>query len=362
MGSTHRVGIIGLGVISRQYLETLDGVDDVVITAVADLDAVRAEEVAASLPSARALSVDELLAAPDVDAVLNLTVPAAHAEIAEAAIRHGKDVFGEKPLAARLEDGRRVIAAADAAGVRVGSAPDTVLGTGIQTARKLVDDGRIGRPLAATAVMATPGHESWHPNPDFYYAEGGGPLFDMGPYYVTSLVHLLGPVVSVIGSGSRLRSERIIGSGPRAGESIPVSVDTHVSGVLTHANGALSTITMSFDSVSSTAAPIEVHGEDGSLRVPDPNRFDGVCALRLRGETEWTEIEPLAGIAGATRGVGLVDMVRSSEGESHRASGQLGLHVLEIMSALLESADGGCRVAVTSTVQRPERVPLRNGI
>lgn len=362
MGSAHRVGIIGLGVISRQYLETLAGVDDIIITAVADLNATRAEEVAASLPAARALSVDELLAASDVDVVLNLTIPAAHAEIAEAAIRHGKHVFGEKPLTARLEDGVRVIEAAEAAGVWVGCAPDTVLGTGIQTARKLVDDGRIGRPLAATAVMATPGHESWHPNPDFYYAEGGGPLFDMGPYYVTSLVQLLGPVVSVIGAGSALRSERVIGSGPRAGEVIPVTVDTHVSGVLTHASGALSTITMSFDSVSSSAAPIEVHGETGSLRVPDPNRFDGVCALRLKGEAEWTEIEPLAGVAGATRGVGLVDMVRASDGAAHRADGRLGLHVLEIMSALLQSAESGCRVAVASEVRRPDPVPLQDGL
>lgn len=358
MGRTHRVGIIGLGVISRQYLETLAGIDDVIVTAVADLDATRAAEVAATLPHARPLSVEELLAASDVDVVLNLTIPAAHAEVAEAAIRNGKDVFGEKPLTARLDDGVRVIAAADAAGVRVGCAPDTVLGTGIQTARMLVDEGRIGRPLAATAVMATPGHERWHPNPDFYYAAGGGPLLDMGPYYVTSLVHLLGPVVSVIGAGSRLRSERVIGSGPRAGESVPVLVDSHVTGVLTHAAGALSTITMSFDSVGTTAAPIEVHGESGSLRVPDPNGFDGTCALRPLGEDDWTDVEPLAGIAGASRGVGLVDMLRA-DGRSPRASGHLALHVLEIMTALLQSAESGCRVAVSSTVERPEPVPLR---
>ncbi|MGW9167181.1 Gfo/Idh/MocA family protein [Agromyces sp. NPDC055658] len=360
MGSAHRVGIIGLGTISGTYLDALSGLDDVIITAVADLDAARAEAVAATLPAARALTVDELLAAPDVDVVLNLTVPAAHAEIAEAAVRHGKDVFGEKPLTARLDDGVRLIAAAEAAGVRVGCAPDTVLGTGIQTARKLIDDGRIGRPLAATAVMATPGHEHWHPNPDFYYAEGGGPLLDMGPYYVTSLVHLLGPVRSVIGAGSRMRDERVILSGPRAGERVPVEVDSHVSGVLTHESGALSTITMSFDSIATTAAPIEVHGEAGSLRVPDPNGFDGICAVRPLGGADWLESEPLAGIAGATRGAGLVDMLRAGR-RSHRADGRLALHVLEVMTALLESAETGCRVDIVTAADRPVPIELCDG-
>ncbi|MFE6736555.1 Gfo/Idh/MocA family protein [Microbacterium sp. NPDC057650] len=361
MGSTHRVGIIGLGVISRQYLETLRGLDDVIVTAVADLDAARAHEVAATLPEARALTVDELLSAPDVDVVLNLTIPAAHAEIAEAAVRHGKDVFGEKPLTARLDDGVRLIADATSAGVRIGCAPDTVLGTGIQTARRIIDDGRIGRPLAATAVMATPGHERWHPNPDFYYAEGGGPLLDMGPYYITSLVHLLGPVRSVIGAGSRLRDERTILAGPRAGERVPVAVDSHVTGVLTHASGALSTITMSFDSVGTTAAPIEVHGETGSLRVPDPNGFDGICAVRSIGEKEWIESEPLAGIVGASRGAGLVDMLRA-DGGAFRSDGRIALHVLEVMTALLRSAESGCSVDVDSTVERPEPVGLTDGL
>ncbi|UNK70488.1 Gfo/Idh/MocA family oxidoreductase [Microbacterium sp. H1-D42] len=362
MGRTHRVGIIGLGVISGVYLETLTDVDDVIITAVADLDPARAEAVAVTLPHARALSVEELLAASDVDVVLNLTIPAAHAEIAEAAIRHGKDVFGEKPLTARLDDGVRVMAAADAAGVRVGCAPDTVLGTGIQTARALVDEGRIGRPLAATAVMATAGHERWHPNPDFYYAPGGGPLLDMGPYYVTSLVHLLGPVTAVIGAGSRLRAERVIGSGPRVGESVPVLIDSHVTGVLTHASGALSTLIMSFDSAATTAAPIEVHGEAGSLRVPDPNGFDGTCAVRQVGEGEWTDSEPLAGVVGAARGAGLVDMLRASGGRTARADGQLALHVLEVMTALLQSAESGCRVEIASTAERPALVPLTEGL
>ena len=193
------------------------------------------------------LTVDDLLADPEVELVLNLTIPAAHAEVALRAIAAGKSVYGEKPLAATLDEAREVLAAGDAAGVRVGCAPDTVLGTGIQTARKALDDGLIGAPISASATFVAAGHERWHPNPDFYYQPGGGPLLDMGPYYVTALVTLLGPVVSVIGAASQTRDTRTIGSGPRAGEVIPVAVDTHVTGVLQHESGVLSTITMSFD-------------------------------------------------------------------------------------------------------------------
>ena len=358
MGSAHRIGIVGLGVISGAYLETLARMEDVVVTAVADLDAARAETVAAALPAARALSVPDLLADPDVDLVLNLTIPAAHAEIALGAIANGKSVYGEKPLAARFADAERIVAAARNSDVRLGCAPDTVLGTGTQTARAVIDAGTIGRPIAATAVMATPGHERWHPNPDFYYAEGGGPLLDMGPYYVTSLVHLLGDIRSVTGSGSRMRDERTIASGPRTGEHVPVLVDSHVSGVLEHWSGALSTITMSFDSVATMAPPIEVHGELGSLVVPDPNQFDGTPQLRLMSDAEWTPIEPLAGIAGAARGAGLLELLRGDADEAPRASGDLALHVLEVMTALQESADSGRRIEITSRVARPPLVPL----
>ncbi|GAB2966225.1 Gfo/Idh/MocA family protein [Saccharothrix stipae] len=358
MGDPHRVGVVGLGVISRAYLDTLGAHPAVRITAVADLDAARSAAVAAELPDAAAVHVEDLLDGSDVDTVLNLTTPAAHAGIALRALDAGKNVFGEKPLAVTFEEGRAIVDRAAAAGVRVGCAPDTVLGTGTQTARAAIDGGLIGRPLSASAVMVTPGHERWHPNPDFYYAEGGGPLMDMGPYYIAALVHLLGPVRAVIGMASRLRDERVIGSGPRAGQRIPVEVASHVSGVLEHANGALSTITTSFDGVTTTTAPIEVHGETGTLAVPDPNHFDGTTRLFPLGGTEWRELLPSAGYAGAGRGIGLLDLITARGQHPPRAGGELALHVLETMTTVLRAADEGRRIALTTTVERPAPVPL----
>jgi predicted dehydrogenase len=356
VGDPHGIGIVGLGNISRSYLDTLVGIEDVRIVAVADLDRARADAVAAEIGAA-ALSVDELLADPRVGTVLNLTIPAAHAEIALSAIAHGKDVYGEKPYAATLEEGRSIATAAKAAGRRAGSAPDTVLGTGIQSARAAVDGGLIGRPVSATATWVAPGHERWHPSPDFYYRAGGGPLLDMGPYYVTSLVHLLGPVTAVFGRSSRASLERVIGTGPRKGERIPVEVDTHVVGILEHASGALSSITMSFDAVHSTAGYIEVHGESGSLALPDPNQFDGDTLLWRESEGQPEILPPSAGFIDSGRGVGLLDLIRSAPGHE-RASGAMGLHVLEIMHAILGSAASGDRSLIESTVERPPLVPL----
>jgi len=357
VGRPLRIGIVGVGAISGAYLSTFERLDAIRLTAVADLDATRAKAVADER-GVRALTVDELVNDPDVDLVLNLTIPAAHAEIALKAIAAGKGVYGEKPLAATLEDARAVVEAGRAAGVRVGCAPDTVLGTGVQTARKAVDDGRIGTPVAATATMVTPGHERWHPDPDFYYQPGGGPLLDMGPYYVTALVTLLGPVASVIGAAGHTRDTRVIGSGPRAGEIVPVDVDTHVTGVLRHESGALSTLVMSFDVVATRAANIEVHGQTGSMIVPDPNGFDGVVRLHPLGG-EWEDLEPSAGYLDSSRGYGLADLAAARDGEPFRANGDLAYHVLDIMTALLASAEKGAAVGVGSTCERPAAVPLQ---
>jgi predicted dehydrogenase len=314
--------------------------------------------VAEQYDGVRVVSVDELLAADDVELVLNLTIPAAHAEVALKAIAAGKSVYGEKPLAATTAEARHVLDAARDAGVAVGCAPDTVLGTGIQTARKAIDDGLIGAPISASATMVTPGHERWHPNPDFYYQPGGGPLLDMGPYYVTALVTLLGPVVSVVGAASHTRDERTIGSGTRQGEKVPVNIDSHVTGVLVHASGALSTLLMSFDAVKSKSPNIEIHGERGSLVVPDPNHFDGEVQLFALGADAWETLPVSAGYVGAGRGFGIEDLANTPEGAEPRAGGTLAYHALDVMESLLESARTGSAVRINSTVERPGAVEL----
>ncbi|MBM0279345.1 Gfo/Idh/MocA family protein [Micromonospora tarensis] len=358
MGDPHRVGVVGLGFISRAYLDTLAHHPAVRIVAVADLDNDRSAAVAAATLGAEASTVERLLDRPDVQTVLNLTIPAAHAEISLGAIDAGKSVYVEKPLAAVFADGRSIVERAASAGVGVGCAPDTVLGTGTQTARAAIDGGLIGRPLSASAVMVTPGHERWHPNPDFYYAPGGGPLLDMGPYYISALIHLLGPVRAVRGAASRLRAERVIGSGPRTGQRVPVRVDTHVTGVLEHVDGALSTLTTSFDGVATTASPIEVHGETGTLAVPDPNYFDGTVRLFSLGGSDWRPLEPLAGYAEGSRGIGLLDAVRADGQRPPRAGGDVALHVLDVMTTVLRSAEEGRRIELTTVTRRPPLVPL----
>ncbi|MFC4950517.1 Gfo/Idh/MocA family protein [Pseudonocardia sp. GCM10023141] len=359
MGEPLRVGMVGAGAISGAYLDRLTTLADLELVAVADLVPERAKAVLERVPTARAVSLDELLAASDVDVVLNLTVPLVHADVALRAIAAGKAVYGEKPLAGTAADAATMLAAAERADVTLGCAPDTVLGTGVQTARRAVDDGLIGAPIAATATMVTPGHEAWHPDPEFYYQPGGGPLLDMGPYYLTALITMLGPVVRVTGAAGRTRSERVIASGPRSGTVFPVDVDTHVTGVLEHHGGVLSTIVMSFDAVGSRASRIEVHGESGSLVVPDPNHFGGDVAVRRLGDPDWETLPVSAGYRDTGRGCGLADLATATPQRPLRASGALAYHVLDVMERLLESAHTGTRLTVDSTVERPEPVALQ---
>ena len=360
MGQPLRVGIVGCGTIAAAYLHTFGRLSTVKVVAAADLDLARAEAVARDHPGVRALSVDDLLADDEVDLVLNLTIPAAHADIGLRAVAAGKSVYGEKPLASTTAEARRVLDEATLARVRIGCAPDTVLGTGIQTARKAIDDGVIGSPIAATATLGTAGPERWHPSPDFYYSPGGGPLLDMGPYYISALVTMLGPVMSVVGAASRTRASRTIGKGPRQGEVIPVSTDTHVTGVLVHASGVLSTIYMSFDTVATQSARIEVHGEEGSLVVPDPNRFDGDVLVRTLATTDWDTLPVSAGYVGASRGFGVHDLASTAADQEPRAGGRLAFHVLDVMESLLRSAYEARAVAVQSRSERPHAVPLQN--
>ncbi len=353
-GTPTRVGVVGCGAISAVYLRQMGAIADLAVVALADLDPARAREAAASCPGARATSVEELLGAPDVDLVVNLTIPAAHAEVSRAALRAGKHVYAEKPLALDAASGREVMALAAARALRVGSAPDTVLGTGTQTARAVIDSGGIGTPVAATAFVASHGPEGWHPRPSFYYQPGGGPLFDMGPYYLSALVHLLGPVTRVTGAARRGEPERRVGSGPEAGTRIPVEVETHVSGLLEHTSGALTTIVTSFEAWAARLPRIEVYGTEAALSSPDPNRFDGSVERFAPGSKEWVEVPASAGLVGAERGAGVAELAGSiASGTPAAASGELGQHVVEIMDALLTSAKTSSAVELPPAVRPP---------
>ncbi|MCX7520830.1 Gfo/Idh/MocA family oxidoreductase [Microbacterium sp. STN6] len=358
MGSPLRIGVIGVGNISAQYFATLPALPGLELVAVADVNAQRAAEVAAE-QGVEALTVDELLADDRVDVVLNLTIPAVHAEIGIRSLEAGKHVYGEKPLALTVAEATPMLELARAQGLRVGSAPDTVLGTGIQTVRHALDAGLVGEPVAASVHWSAAGHELWHPAPQFYYQPGGGPLFDMGPYYLTSLVTLFGPVVRVSGVTTRSARERTVAKGASAGAAVPVAVDTHVSALLEHESGVTATVTMSFE-VWATRTPLfEVYGTAGTIAVPDPNRFSESVEVYTADAGEWSTLPVAAGYADAARGFGLADMAHAIETKrSHRASGELALHVLEIMEAVLVAGAEHRVVDISSSVERPQPVPL----
>lgn len=349
-----KVGIIGCGNILGQYVNGMRAFDSLEVAATADIIPGVAEARAAEFSIPRAMTVDELLADRDVDIVLNLTIPAAHAQVSLAAIESGKHVHSEKPLSISRKDGQAILVAAERNGVRVGCAPDTFLGGGLQTCRRLIDSGAIGEPVAATAFMLGHGPEAWHPNPSFFYKNGAGPMFDMGPYYLTALVHLLGPVARVSGSARASFPERIATSKSRYGEKIPVEVATHVAGTLDFKAGAVATMIMSFDVWSHQLPRIEIYGSEGSLSVPDPNTFTGPVRLRKAGEQSWQEVA-LTHSDSVGRGIGVADMADAiAEGRAHRANGEMAYHVLDLMHAFGDSSDSGRHIMVESSCLRPE--------
>jgi predicted dehydrogenase len=353
-----KIGIIGTGTISGIYLKSPTVFPILDMVACADLEMARAQAKAEEY-QIEALSVADLLAHPEIEIVINLTIPAAHAEVAQAAIAHGKSVYSEKPLALNTSDGKATLDQAKAAGVLVGCAPDTFLGGGLQTCRKLIDDGWIGTPVAATAFMMSHGHEHWHPNPDFYYQKGGGPMFDMGPYYLTALVSLLGPVKRVTGATRTTFPERTITSQPKYGQKIQVEIPTHVVGVLDFAQGAIATIITTFDVWSAELPRIEIYGTQGTLSVPDPNTFGGPVRVRRAGSSEWQEIPIPFHYTTNSRGIGVADMAHALCGKrSHRASGDLAYHVLEIMEAIHVASEQGKHVQLAGALTRPAPLPL----
>ena len=354
------VGVVGCGAISKAYLDTMcKRLPALKVTACADLDPSRAKATADTY-GLRALDVDALLADPEVDIVLNLTVPKAHAAVALRAIRAGKHVYSEKPLAVTREDGRAILDAAGQAGVRVGNAPDTFLGAGLQTCRKLIDDGAIGRPIAATAFMMGHGPESWHPNPEFFYEVGGGPMFDMGPYYLTALVHLIGPIRRVTASTAISFPERTITSAKKNGKVMNVEIPTHIGGTMEFEQGAIGTIVTSFDVWAHTHSCIEVYGTEGSMLVPDPNRFDGSVRVRCAADKEWRDVPLTHDFAEGSRGLGVADMAEAIQtGGPHRASGVLAYHVLDAMHAFHDAAAAGRHVVLESHCDQPAPRPAK---
>lgn len=330
--------------------------------ACADLDEERARGKAARYGVPRSGSVADLLGEGGVDVVLNLTVPQAHHTVSLAALREGMSVYTEKPLAIEPEDARKMLDEADERGLRIGCAPDTFLGGGLQTCRRLIDDGAIGEPVAAAAHLLNHGPEDWHPDPAFFYQRGAGPMFDMGPYYLTALATLIGPVRRVTGSARTTFPERTVTSKPKYGTRIEVNTPTHVTGVMDFENGAVGTITTSFDVWMGYAPRLEIYGSEGSLMVPDPNTFGGPVRLWRAGEDGWTDIPLTHNHAENSRGIGLVDLARvlRTGGEMHRATGELGYHVLEIMHAFHVASREGRHVEVESSFGRPAPLPPEN--
>ena len=353
-GETTGIGVVGCGDISGIYLENCRRFEGIEVVACADLDRARAEARAAEFGVPKVLTTEQLLADPDVEIVLNLTTPEAHVPVGLAVLEAGKHLYSEKPLALSRAEGKKLLDAARARGLRVGCGPDTFLGAGIQTCAELVAGGAIGEPVAGTAFMACHGHEHWHPSPDFYYQSGGGPLFDMGPYYLTVLCVLLGPVRRVSGSVLTSASERRVDRGPYAGRRVAVNTPTHTSAVFDFECGAAVTWIGSFDVWAHTLPHLELHGSAASLSVPDPNTFGGPVGLWEPEAEAWRDV-PL-GFPHETnsRGLGLADLAAAIRaGRPHHASAELAYHVLEVMEAVFESSASGRHLEIRSAVELP---------
>ena len=380
-----KVGIIGCGNISDLYFDNLTGRfgEEIEVVSCADLLREKAERQAERYKIPRVYSVEEMLKDPGVDLVVNITIPKAHGQINQAALRAGKHVYCEKPLALTWEEAEETIRLAEERHVRIACAPDTFLGAGIQTCRRLLDEGWIGTVTSGTANFVWPGHEIWHPSPAFYYQKGGGPMFDMGPYYLAALVAMLGPVKKLTAMTSKARKSRTITSQPLWGQKVKTEVPTHYSGLLEFAGGAVVTVTMSFDVWFSSLPHMELYGTEGVLFCPNPDLFSGPVRL-LRGESV---IDSLAGLdlSGAgtkgdpfdfsgylkeiplcyhdpltkIRGLGVAELARSiKEGRECRISHGFMLHIMELLTAFEAASQKDTVYTMKSTCRRPDRMPL----
>jgi predicted dehydrogenase len=354
-----KIGIVGCGNISSAYLRTAQVMKVLETVACADLLLERAKEKAEEFGVPKACTVDELMADPEVQMVVNLTTPQAHVEISLKAIAAGKHVFNEKPLAVTREEGKSILDAAKAKGLRVGCAPGTFIGGGLQTCRKVIDDGAIGEPVGCSAFMMCHGHEGWHPDPAYYYKVGAGPMFDMGPYYLTALTTLMGPIKRVTGCSSILIPERTITSQPKNGEKIKVETPDHVTGCFEFASGATGVIITSFAVWASQLPRIEIYGTEGTLDVPDPNSLGGPVRIRKAGSADWQDVQLTHPHSDRGKwGIGVADMAHAIlSGRPHRATGEQAFHVLDVMHGFLDASRDGKHYTPVSTMQRPSPVP-----
>ena len=364
------VGIVGCGVISTIYMQNMPLFAGLSLRACADLRPEAAAAQAARF-GIEALSLDEMLRREDIEIIVNLTVPNAHFTVGHAALTAGKHVFSEKPLATSVEDGRRLVREAEQRGLLLGCAPDTFLGGGGRLARRMVDAGRIGRVLAGSAVLMSHGMEHWHPDPTFFFKPGGGPILDMGPYYLSTLVNLLGPIARVQALSSIGFAERLVSAdGPRQGQRIAVETPTTVMALIEFGEGASVSLAMSWDVWRHGHPAIELYGTEGSLRVPDPNFFGGTVGFTARDgawqeesadaltfgtpnyrSPSWPESRPpLANY----RCLGLAELARAVDGKTpHRSSGRFALHVLEAMHGILRAGETGEAVRIETPIDRP---------
>ncbi|NLG24879.1 MAG: Gfo/Idh/MocA family oxidoreductase [Clostridiales bacterium] len=357
-----KVGIVGCGCISGIYLTNLTGMfrRTVEVVAVCDLIPERAFEAQAKYGIPRAYVTDEEIMADDeIELIVNLTTPDQHMPVNIMALNAGKHAYCEKPLAVNRADGEAQVRLAAEKGLLLGGAPDTFLGGGIQTCRKLIDDGWIGEPVAVNASMRCHGHESWHPDPEFYYKKGAGPMFDMGPYYLTALVNLMGAVKKVSGAARATFPTRTITSEKKYGTIVDVEVPTHVVGLLHFQSGAIGTLTTTFDVYDTSQALIELFGTRGSLRVPDPNNFGGPIQLLRPGSRAWEDVPVAYGYQDNSRGLGVADLCRAlREGRKPRANCGQTFHVLDLMCAFHEAAAAGAEVALGSAYDRQPALAL----
>jgi predicted dehydrogenase len=351
------VGVVGAGVISHEYLSNLTSFPDLEVVFVADLDEARAAQRASEHGVPAAGSVQQLLEQPDIEIVVNLTIPAAHAEVTRAALESGKHVWVEKPLATNRREGYELLEESKRRGLLLAGAPDTFLGTGHQAALRALRNGEVGTPLTAFGCMQVPGPEAWHHNPEFFYNTGAGPLFDMGPYYLTLLVQVFGPLSHVTARSSTSRQVRTINSGPREGQQFQVNVPTHVAGCADFSNGRSAQFIFSFDSPFQRTGLLEIMGTDGALAMPDPNGFNDPHVLwAVDGGPE--NDAPIDPVPGPGRGLGVLELARALRaGAPARASGELAFHVLDALVAIEQAARDRSRVAIDSTVEMAPTLP-----